>query len=261
MKPDILLDLFFTDQPLAERIARIADAGWRAIETWKGGDAAELKSIGDACRDRGVELVSIVLNGPGDAAVAPVDADKRAAFLDRIDRYSDNALAAGCGAGIVCSGNRVGGRGFHAQKQALVEALSRAAELAERKKFRLNLEPLNDQVDHAGYFLVSREEAVDIAHQVNSPWVRVLYDLYHQQIMAGNHLSFLAANIGWIGHFHAAGVPGRHELFTGEMDYALVVRRIREMGYAGTFGLEYFPGLEHGESLRRAREYLEPSLG
>lgn len=261
MKADILLDLFFTDLPMEQRIARIAATGWRHMETWKGGDAAELKVIGKACRDNGAELVSIVMNFAGDKDVAPVRAAGKAAFVERIDRYSDNALAAGCSAGIVTSGNRLGGVDYYRQKAALTEALAAAAPVAARKGFRLNLEPLNDKVDHAGYFLISREEAVDIARQVAAPNVRVLYDLYHQQIMAGDHIAFLLEHLPWIGHFHSAGVPGRHELFTGEIDYPTVVSRIRDAGYRGYFGLEYMPQLPHEESLRKTWDYLKPALG
>lgn len=261
MTADILLDLFFGDLPMEQRVARVAATGWRHIETWKGGNADELKAIGKACSDSGVELVSIVMNFATDKEVAPVRAANRAAFIERIDRYSDHALAAGCKAGIVTSGNRLGGVDFYQQKSALVDALRGAAEVAARKGFRLNLEPLNDKVDHAGYYLISREEAVDIVRQVNAPNVKVLYDLYHMQIMSGDHLAFLLDHLAWIGHFHAAGVPGRHELFTGEMDYVTVMRRLGEAGYQGCFGLEYVPSLPHEDSLRQTREYLKPVLG
>jgi hydroxypyruvate isomerase len=260
MTADILFDLFFTDLPVEQRIARIVAAGWRQVETWKGGNADELKAIGRACRDNGAELVSIVMNFATDKDVAPVRAANRAAFIERIDRYSDHALAAGCRAGIVTSGNRLSGVDFYQQKAALVDALSGAAEVAARKGFSLNLEPLNDKVDHPGYYLVSREEAVDIVRQVNASNVRVLYDLYHMQIMGGDHIAFLLAHLNWIGHFHSAGVPGRHELFTGEMDYPAVVRRVRDAGYKGCFGLEYMPLLAHDESLKKTWDYLSPAL-
>ncbi|MCF7854019.1 MAG: TIM barrel protein [Candidatus Pacebacteria bacterium] len=259
MRADVLLDVFFAERSIDERIATIAEAGWAGVETWKGGDAKELKAMGDACRERNMELVSIVMNGPADPAMAPVNRDNLSAFLDRIDRYSDNALAAGCTSGIVTTGNRLT-IDYYEQKQTLIEALRQATQIAEKKNFLLNLEPLNDKVDHAGYFLVSREEAVDVARQVNSPHLRVLYDLYHQQIMTGDHLAFLAANMEWIGHFHSAGVPGRHEIFTGEMDYSFVVRRIRELGYKGWFGLEYMPALDPTESLRQTAELLASAL-
>ena len=157
MTVDVLFDLFFTDSPVEQRLARIVATGWRQVETWKGGDAGELKSIGKACREQGAELVSIVMNFASEQNVAPVCAAQRAALIERIDRYSDNALAAGCKAGIVTSGDRLSGVDYYRQKGALVEALVGAAAVAARKGFRLNLEPLNDKVDHPGYFLVSRE--------------------------------------------------------------------------------------------------------
>jgi hydroxypyruvate isomerase len=259
MQPNILLDLFFKDFPLAERVRRIAALGWRAVETWKGGDAAELKVIGQACRDHGATFVSIVMNGVGDE-VAPVRNGNKAAFVERVDRYTDNALAAGCQSGIVTSGNRVGGLDYYRQRQNLVEALGAAAAVAEKKGFLLNLEPLNDKVDHPGYFLISREEGVAIVREVGSKNVRLLYDLYHQQIMTGDHVAFLQDNIAWIGHFHSAGVPGRHELFSGETDYPYVIRRIREAGYTGYFGLEYMPALGDEESLKKTWAYLAPAF-
>lgn len=261
VQPNVLFDLFFKDLPLPERIGRIAATGWRLIETWKGGDAAELKQIGAACQAHGVRLVSIVMNGAGDKTVAPVIAENRAAFVERIDRYSDNALAAGCAAGIVTTGNRAGGLDYYRQKANLIEALGLAAGVAGKKGFHLNLEPLNDKVDHPGYFLTSREEAIDVVRRIGAPNVKALYDLYHQQIMAGDHTAFLLDNLPWIGHFHAAGVPGRHEVFAGEMNYPYVIRRILQAGYAGTFGLEYMPSLPDEQSLRETWAHLSPAFG
>ncbi|MFO7535666.1 MAG: TIM barrel protein [Kiritimatiellia bacterium] len=260
MQPNILFDLFFKDLPLAERMGRIAATGWRLIETWKGGDAEELKQIGAACQAHNMRLVSIVMKFGADKAVAPVRAESRAAFVENIDRYSDNALAVGCKAGIVTTGDRVNGLDYYKQKANLIEALRSAAEVAEKKGFQLNVEPLNDKVDHPGYYLTSREEAIDVVRQVGSPNVKVLYDLYHQQIMAGDHTAFLLDNLKWVGHFHAAGVPGRHEVFAGELNYPYVIRRIREAGYAGTFGLEYFPSQPDEQSLRETWNFLGPAF-
>ena len=256
MNIDVLFDLFFADASFEDRLSRIAAAGFKGVETWKGGDADELKTVGRACRDNGLTLVSVVLNGPGDQAVAPIRADACAAFLERIDAYSDNALAAGCTAGIVTTGNRLGGQDYYEQKQHLIDALVQASRMAEKKGFLLNLEPLNDKVDHPGYFLTSREEAVDIARQVNSPHLRILYDFYHQQVMTGDHLAFVLSNIDWIGHFHAAGVPGRHEVFDGELAYSQIVRRLDDVQYNGWLGLEYKPTLDDKRSLEESLRHL-----
>ncbi len=105
----------------------------------------------------------------------------------------------------------------------------------------LVFEPLNTLVDHKGYYLYSSEEAFRIADQVNSPKVKVLYDIYHQQITEGHLIKRITKNIDKIGHFHAAGNPGRHELYFGEINYSEVFKAIDETGYTGSIGLEYFP--------------------
>ena len=74
------------------------------------------------------------------------------------------------------------------------------------------------------------------------------------QIMEGNVLSHIERHIDIIGHFHSAGVPGRHELFLVELNYRNIVKRIEELGYEGTFGLEYFPTIGSAESLRKVYE-------
>lgn len=251
-----LIDLFFDDLPWPERLEAIAACGFRQIETWKGGDPEELKAIHRAGKANGVELVSIVLNFATEEAVAPVRAENRASFVERIDQYADYALAAGCTQGIVTTGQIAPGRGYEAQRQALVDALRTAGEKVAGKGFRLNLEPLNTEVNHAGYFLDCPRDAVSIVKEVALPNVRLLYDLYHMTIMTGNQTMFLERNLEWIGHFHLAGTPGRHEPYLGETAYPFLLNRIVAGGYKGAFGLEYMPTLPSRESLLNTREYL-----
>ncbi len=251
-----LVDLFFKELPWDQRLAAIAAFGYRQIETWQGGDPSELKAIrqaGDAC---GIKLVSVVVNGPNDETVAPVRAENIDGFVERVDRYSDYALAAGCEQGIVTTGPIAGGRGYDAQRRALVDALRAAADKVAGKGFRINLEPLNTEVDHAGYFLDNPRDAVAIVKEVGRPNVRLLYDIYHMTIMSGNQTMFLEHNLEWIGHFHLAGTPGRHEPFLGETAYPFLLHRIDAAGYRGAFGLEYKPTLSPEESLKKTWDYL-----
>lgn len=256
LKVDALLDLFFQDVPFAERLPKIAECGYKYVETWQGGDAEVLKSIGDAGRKCGVELVSIVMNFATEEKVAPIRRENLDAFVEQMDRYSDNALAAGCIRGIVTTGQTVPGRSMEDQKSALIEAVRKAGELVAAKGFSLNIEPLNTLVDHAGYFLDCPAEGVEIVKAVGLDNVRMLYDVYHMEIMTGNQTDFITKNIKWIGHFHSAGVPGRHELFNGETNYPFIVRKIEESGYNKYFGLEYFPEMESRESLTKTLDYL-----
>lgn len=256
IKINALVDLFFTELPWEQRVERIAACGYHAIETWQGGDAAALKKMADAGKGCGVSLISIVMNSPGDPETAPVMSENRQRFLDQIDRYTDHALAAGCRQGIVTTGPSVGGRSYPEQRHALVDALQAAGERATAKGFGLNLEPLNTEVDHPGYFLSSREDSVAIVKEVGLESVKVLYDIYHMDIMFGNQTTFIESNLASIGHFHAAGIPGRHEVFNGETNYPFLVQRLVRAGYTGYMGLEYVPQLESAESLKRTLAYL-----
>ncbi|MCK5843537.1 MAG: TIM barrel protein [Victivallales bacterium] len=254
LKIDALVDLFFTEDELAARVAKIADCGYNYIETWKGGDATELKVMADAGKNCGVDLVSIVMNFATDAAVAPINPDNKKAFVERMDEYSDNALAAGCMQGIVTTGQSLGGKNYQEQRAALVNALREAGELVAKKNFKLNLEMLNTEVDHSGYFLDTASDGVAIVKEVALDNVKVLYDVYHMGIMGGNLTVFIENNIEWIGHFHSAGIPGRHELFNGETNYPFITEKIEKAGYDAYFGLEYMPLLESKETLTKTME-------
>ncbi len=252
----VLIDVFFPDLPLPQRVERVAALGFRAVETWQGGDAAVMQALGAACRESGVRLASIVMNGPADMRVAPVKSGNRPAFLEQLDRHTDLALAAGCQAGIVTTGNGVPDQSSDVHRACLIECLQAAGDAAGAKGFSLNLEPLNTRVDHPGYYLDDREAALAIVQAVARPNVRLLYDLYHLQVMGGNHLAFILPHLAWIGHFHAAGVPGRHELFESELDYPYVLGKILAAGYTGFIGLEYLPALPSEESLRKTQVLL-----
>jgi len=97
------------------------------------------------------------------------------------------------------------------------------------------------QVDHPGYTLSHSNHAFEIVRRIGSPHLRVLYDVYHMQIMEGDLITTLTANLHAIGHIHVADVPGRHEPGTGEINYANIARALRTAGFDGSIGLECFP--------------------
>jgi hydroxypyruvate isomerase len=111
-----------------------------------------------------------------------------------------------------------------AQTQSLIEGLRACVPILEKEGVTLLIEPLNTRVNHQGYFLASSEEAFHIINQVGSPYVKILFDIYHQQITEGNVIANIRENIGLIGHFHAAGNPGRHELDNGELNYEQIFK-------------------------------------
>ena len=127
------------------------------------------------------------------------------------------------------------------QHESIVACLKAIRPLAEREGVVFVLEPLNTLVDHKGYYLDSSVESFEIIREVNSPNIKLLYDVYHMQIMEGNIIDTIKANIDLIGHFHIADVPGRNEPGTGELNYANIMKAIRKTGYPDYIGMEYSP--------------------
>jgi hydroxypyruvate isomerase len=178
-------------------------------------------------------------------------------YLEQIRKMVAFAKEAGCDKGIVLSGMSDPALPRARMRRNLEEALVGAVEIAGASGVTLLLEPLNTLVDHPGYYLDSSREGLEIVRAIRSPHLKLLFDIYHMQVMEGNLLATIEANLDVIGHFHSAGVPGRAELFGGEIDYPEIIRRLDALGYDGCFGLEYFPALDDpGESLRRNLEYL-----
>jgi hydroxypyruvate isomerase len=134
-----------------------------------------------------------------------------------------------------------------------VAGLNRIKSLAEEKGVTICLELLNSRVDHHDYQGDHTSFGVSVVRQVGSPRVKLLYDIYHMQIMEGDVIRTIRDNIQWIGHFHTGGVPGRHEIDdTQELNYRAVARAIADAGYGGFLAHEFEPTRDPLTSLREA---------
>ena len=122
------------------------------------------------------------------------------------------------------------------------EALKKIAPLAEQEGVTICLEMLNSKVDHKDFSMDRTSLGVAICEAVGSPRVRLLYDIYHMQIMEGDVIRTLRDNLAYIAHFHTAGVPGRHELDDKqELFYPAIARAIADTGFSGYFAHEFIP--------------------
>ncbi|MGV3607405.1 MAG: hydroxypyruvate isomerase family protein [Planctomycetaceae bacterium] len=169
---------------------------------------------------------------------------------ERVTKVIEDAAAFGCKNVITFSGMRgdlKGPEGDEAGKVAMVEGLKKVAGLAEKKGVTLCIEMLNSRVDiemkgHPGYQCDTIEWAVDVCERLGSSHVKILFDVYHVQIMQGDVITRLKKYQQWIGHYHTAGVPGRNELTdTQEINYRGVMNAIAETGYKGFVGQEFIP--------------------
>jgi len=247
---DVCIEAVFTDLPLVERAKRVRDAGFDAVEFWRydmGGADRGIPAFGKFCAENGVLINNSSVGG---SLVDPAD---RPNYIARLKETIKVCKGIDCHAAITCTGNARPGVSYAAQKRSIIDTLKAAADVAEAEDFQLFLEPLNTLVNPHGYFLSSAEDAGDICRQVGSARVKLLFDVYHMHIMAGNVIARIGELMDVLGHFHSAGVPGRHELDSGELNYPNILKAIDGFGYKGLFGLEYWPAGDQTESLRRMR--------
>jgi len=165
---------------------------------------------------------------------------------DRIEEELKTSIniAARCDIpGLICfSGNRQPYQSEVEAIEAVADGLRRVAPYAEHKGVNLNLELLNSKVNHAGYQCDHTDWGVAVCERVNSPRVKLLYDIYHMQIMEGDVIRTIRENIRWIGHFHTAGNPGRNDMDdTQELNYTGICRAIAATGYDLYVGHEFRP--------------------
>jgi len=154
---------------------------------------------------------------------------------------------------ILTSGARNPSLSPEAGHQACVENLKRLTELAEKASLEIVIEPI-DLLENPRAYLTSVTEAFDIVRTINSPNIRVLYDVYHEQRQAGNLLEkFDRKTIDLIGLIHIADVPGRHQPGTGEIRYDALYRKLADLHYDRFFAMEFYPTGDPVANLRAAR--------
>jgi hydroxypyruvate isomerase len=153
---------------------------------------------------------------------------------------------------ITFSGNRAGMSDDEGARNT-VTGLNRVKKIAEDNGVTICLELLNSKHDHHDYMCDHTAWGARVMQEVNSPNVKLLYDIYHMQIMEGDLIDTIRQNIQWIGHFHTGGVPGRHELDnTQEVQWDGVMRAIADTGFKGYVAHEFVPSGDPLVSLRKA---------
>jgi hydroxypyruvate isomerase len=250
IKQSVCAPMFETDPAnmTLEQICKAAvEIGYAAVEFWGRDEKFEEK----AALVKSYDLAIASFVGFGDGAL-----NNRAdhALVEDQLRESIDIAARLDVPGLIClSGNRQQGRTAEEAIEVTAEGLGRVAPYAEERGVNLNLELLNSKVDHAGYDCDHTWWAVAVCERVNSPRVKILYDIYHMQIMEGDIIRTIRENIQWIGHFHTAGNPGRRDMDdTQELNYTGICRAIAETEYDLYVGHEFRPKGDPLEALRAA---------
>lgn len=242
---------WFPGKSIEEKLDVVAAWGLPAYE-WLGasGDPAPIRKKADSL---GLELSCTVGAGkiaPGQM-VLPEDHDKIVAqFKERV------ALAKqfNCKHLVGLSGNERSDASREQQMEYVIQCAKRLAPIAEENGVILVMEALNPLIDHKGYFMTRTDQTMEILKAVNSPNVKMLFDIYHQQITEGNVINNITQNIDRIGHFHVADNPGRKEPGTGELNYKNIFKAIAGAKYDG------FVALECGHSTKNYEDTLKATL-
>lgn len=246
MRLCVPIPCFFGDEDFISAIHKVKALGFDAIETynWK---TLDLDAVRDTCEQTGVELLSMCTS-----EFRMTEPALRTQWLEGLRESCAAANKVGAKRLITQVGPDTGAPRAQ-QHESIVAALNAAKPILEDSGVTIMIEPLNTLVNHPGYYLWSAVEGFEIIREVNHPLVKVVYDIYHQQVMEGNIIPNIVGNLDCIAHLHSAGHPGRNELQYGENDYKVIFAAVDKAGYTGACGLEYSPLLPAEESLREAK--------
>jgi hydroxypyruvate isomerase len=249
--------MLFTEVPFEYRFRLTKESGFDHIEFWSWKDK-DIQKIKELCQAYDLKVASF----SGDQAFSMVDANQKDDYIAFVQESIEIAKFLKCDH-LVIHSNALGENGVvinhydnlsHSQKNSVMfDVLKTLAPIAKEAKVTLALEALNTIVDHAGNYLTSTKAAAELIELVNSPFIQILYDVYHMQIMEGNIINTLKEYIDAIGYIHIADVPGRHEPGTGEINYPNVIKTLKELNYDGIIGFELAPLHDSKEAVRRIK--------
>jgi hydroxypyruvate isomerase len=235
--------------PLEELCEKGAAMGLKAIDLLNEDEWEVPRRYGLVC--------SMGYGGGGEIRSAMNRVENHAKIEEAFRRSIPRAAKMGLANVITFSGNRRGMSDTEGMKNTIA-GLNRVKKIAEDHGVTICMELLNSKVDHKDYMCDHTAWGVRVMEAVNSPRVRLLYDIYHMQIMEGDLIRTITENIAWLGHFHTGGVPGRHELDnTQEVNWVGVIEAIAATEYAGYVAHEFIPAREPLRSLQEAVELCD----
>jgi hydroxypyruvate isomerase len=234
----------YQEIPLRDFFRGVADIGLTAVDLLQPEEWAAAKEFGLTC--------SMGYAGGGTITDGLNDRTRHDEIVANLTKNIPLAAEAGVPNVIAFFGNRRG-RSDADGIAACADALKRVAPVAERHGINVCVELLNSKVNHKDYQGDRTAFGVAVMEAVGSPRVKLLYDIYHMQIMEGDVISTIRQNTRHFAHFHTGGVPGRNELDeTQELQWPAIARAILATGFTGFFAHEFVPTRDPMTSLREA---------
>jgi hydroxypyruvate isomerase len=234
----------FRDQSLEELAVAAKQIGLQSIELLGPNDWPTVQKHG--------LTVAMVTNPAGSIEKGWNRPENHDMLVAAYEESIPKVAAAGLPNLILFSGNR-GGMDDQQGMENCAAGLRRIVPLAEKHGVTLTMELLNSKVNHPDYMCDHTAWGVALAKMLDSERFKLLYDIYHMQIMEGDVIRTIKDNHQYIGHYHTAGNPGRHEIDDSqELNYPAIMRAIKETGYTGFVGQEFIPVREPLASLAEA---------
>lgn len=227
-----------------DRIRAAKGAGLDGVEFWHWSNK-DLDAVKAALDETGLPLAGILC----EPIARITDPELHPVFLDGVRSSLMAALKLGAPLMIAQAGDDRPGIPREKQHAAIVKVLREAADLIKGSGVVIALEPLNDRVDHPGYYLTSTVEGLDIVDEVDRPEIKLLYDVYHSAMMGEHTEDVLDGRLDRVAHVHLADTQGRGEPGSGNMDWKWRLDWLADHGYTGFVGLEYRPTKGTIESL------------
>ena len=223
----------YGDLSLDELCVLIKSLGVNAIDLVGPEDWPVLKKHGvDSSMCNGAELN--LVDGWSEPEFHPQLIER---YLTHIDLVADAGYK-----NLICFSGNARGMDRETALQNAVNGLKQILPKAEARGVVLQMELLNSKVDHSDYMADKSAWGIELCHRLNSPNFKLLYDIYHMQIMEGDIIRSIKDNHQYFGHYHTAGVPGRHEIDESqELNYAAIAKAIRDIGFTGYLAQEFVP--------------------
>ena len=234
----------FGDVPIRSSLEQIARIGFDSCDNFDWRNPADFAEYRTGLAEFGLAAGVLVVNkkpdvhAPGCGLVSPAE---REGFLTELRLCVDAAHQVNCNRLEVLTGNTLPGVPRATQMDSCVATLASAVPILEANGMIVVVELLNSTVDHPGYFLNTVEDGVEMVRRVGSPRVKLLFDMYHVQVMQGNLIQRMRDSYDAVGQYHFADVPGRHEPGTGEINFRNVFKALYDLQYSGFITAEYHP--------------------
>lgn len=231
------VEMWWKKLPFMDRLRKAANLGFPAVEFWPYANK-DIPAVAKLCRELGLRIAQFTAWGFSPGMNNPQNEDH---FVKTVKEACNIAHQLDCRKMTVVAGNIQKDMTQEAMLAQVIKALKRAAPIAEEHEVMMILEPMNGRVNHPGHCLYGSPDAVRICREVNSPFVKINWDLYHMQITEGDLCGRMREGFDQIGYLQLADHPGRNEPGTGEIHYNRVLKEAYELGYRGYVGLECSP--------------------